>query len=149
MNLYYQTGNVASAPAAKCLSGTGDEVCGWDIHVSTSSPSVVLQTFTPDAGPGSDIVAAISGNVLRANGGVPTVGELGVHRIGTLTVSASGGGNVVVSGNLYVTAALAAANVTTGNTLATAAGGCAAGGLVLARPRRPYPSHPRQGAAPL
>jgi hypothetical protein len=72
-------------------------------------------------------VAAISGNVLRANGGVPTVGELGAHRVGTLVVSATGPGNVVVSGNLYVTAALAAANVTTGNTLATATAGCSAG----------------------
>jgi hypothetical protein len=46
-----------------------------------------------------------------------------VHRIGTLLVSATGPGSVTVSGNLYVTAALAAANVTTGNTLATATGG--------------------------
>jgi hypothetical protein len=121
LNLYYQTGTTPSATAAKCLNGVGDEVCGWDIHVSTTNPGVVLQTFTPN--PGSDIVAAISGNVLRANGGVPTVGELGIQRVGTLVVSATAAGNVVVAGNLYVTAALAAASVTSGNTLAIATTG--------------------------
>ncbi|MGH7291612.1 MAG: thrombospondin type 3 repeat-containing protein, partial [Myxococcota bacterium] len=77
-----------------------------------------LGLFTPN--PGSDIIAAVSGNVLRANGGIPTTGELGIHRIGTMQVTATGAGSVTVAGNLYVTAALAAANVTTGNTLATA-----------------------------
>jgi hypothetical protein len=124
LNLFYQTGGAASAPSTACLSGGGDEVCGWDVYVSTSSPSVVLQSFTPDAGVGSDIVAAITGNVLRANGGNPINGELGVHRIGTLVVSATGAGTVDVSGNLYVTASLAAATVTTGGTsLAVATGG--------------------------
>ena len=126
LNLFYQTGTTPS-PSNACLSGTGEEVCGWDIHVSTSGPGVVLQSFTPDTGPGSDIVAAISGNVLRANGGIPTTGELGTHRIGTLLVSATAPGSVTVAGNLYVTAALAAAPVTSGNTLATATTGGADG----------------------
>ena len=123
LNLFYQGGSNASSGSTVCLSGSGDEVCGWDVYVSTTSSSVVLQSFTPDTGTGSDIVAAISGNVLRANGGNPITGELGVHRIGTLVVSATGTGSVTVSGNLYVTAALAAASVTTGTTLANAAGG--------------------------
>ena len=40
MNVFYQTGNAASpgCPGVpptcnRCLSGTGDEVCGWDIHI--------------------------------------------------------------------------------------------------------------------
>jgi hypothetical protein len=123
LNLFYQAGTNASAPSTVCLSGSGDEVCGWDIYVATSSSAVVLQSFTPDTGTGSDIVANISGNVLRANGGNPITGETGVHRIGTLVVSATAAGSVTVSGNLYVTAALAAASVTTGNTLATATAG--------------------------
>jgi hypothetical protein len=123
LNLFYQTGTTSSAAGQACSTGGGDEVCGWDIYVSTSSPSVVLQSFTPDAGVGSDIVANISGNVLRANGGNPISGELGVHRIGTLVVSASAVGSVTVSGNLYVTAGLAAATVTSGNTLANAVTG--------------------------
>jgi len=131
LNLFYRndSGTTAS-PSNPCLSGTGHEVCGWDIHVLTSAPGVVLSNFIPN--PGSDTVWAISGNIWRGNGGVPTSGELGVRRIGTLVVSATTAGNVIVSGNLYVTAALAAANVTTGNTLATAvAGGDTDGDTVL------------------
>ncbi len=122
LNLFYQGGSVAST-GNPCLSGNGEETCGWDIHVSTSGPGVVLQSFTPDTNPGSDIVAAITGNVLRANGGLPTTGELGIRRIGTLVVGATAPGSVTVSGNLYVTASLQAAPVTSGNTLAVAAAG--------------------------
>jgi hypothetical protein len=111
LNVFYQTGSTPSASGHACLDGVGDEVCGWDIYISTSSPSIVLQSFTPDTGAGSDIVWNISGNVLRANGGNPINGELGPHRIGTLLVNASAAGSVNVSGNLYVTAALGAANV--------------------------------------
>ncbi|HTO55721.1 MAG TPA: thrombospondin type 3 repeat-containing protein [Myxococcota bacterium] len=121
LNLFYSTGNNASSANA-CLSGTGDEVCGWDIYVGTTG-GVVLQNFVPDTGAGSDIVAAISGNVLRANGGNPITGELGAHRIGTLTVAASSAGTVNVTGNQYVTAALAAATVTPGAVLGNAATG--------------------------
>jgi len=125
LNLFYQQfgGNV-SDPSKVCLSGDGDEVCGWDIWVS-SGPGITLLSFVPN--PGSDIVSNISGNVLRANGGDPISAETGVHRLGTLVVSASSAGsNVTVSGNLYVTAKLAAANVATGaagETLATSVDG--------------------------
>jgi hypothetical protein len=122
LNLWYKPGSTASASNA-CLSGTGDEVCGWDIYVGATG-GVVLQTFTADTQPGSDIVAAITGNVLRANGGNPITGELGPasKRIGTLVVSATAPGSLTVSGNLYVTAALAAAPVGSQNTLAIAGG---------------------------
>jgi hypothetical protein len=127
LNLFYQAGTVPSTvPANRCHTGDGDEVCGWDIHISTTSPDVVLQSFVPDTGPGSDVVAAISGNVLRANGGIPTDGELGIHRIGTLYVqkaNSSATGSVTVAGNLFVTSALAASPVTSGNILATATAG--------------------------
>ena len=92
LNLWYQqTGSNTSGPTV-CNTGTGDEVCGWDIYVATSAPGIVLQSFTPDAGAGSDVIGAISGNVLRANGGNPINGETGVHRIGTLLVSATTAG---------------------------------------------------------
>jgi hypothetical protein len=124
LQLFYQTGPANSTTGTVCLSGNGDEVCGWDIHVSTTSSTVILQTFVPDAGAGSDIVWAISGNVFRANGGIPTTGEaVGSHRIGTLHVSkasADAAGAVTVAGNLFVSAALAAVPVTAGNTLAIA-----------------------------
>jgi hypothetical protein len=125
LNLFYQTTptSTPSAASTACLSGGGDEVCGWDFYVAASVPGVVLQSFTPDAGAGSDVIGAISGNVLRANGGNPITGELGVHRIGTLFVAATTTGSVSVSGNLYVNASLAATNVTTGNVLANAVAG--------------------------
>jgi Thrombospondin type 3 repeat len=119
LNLYYQqTGAGSPSGPNVCLSGTGPEVCGWDVYVSTSAPTIVLQSFSAD--PNSDVIGAISGNVLRANGGNPINGETGVHRIGTVFVSATTTGTVSVSGNLYVTASLAAAPVDTGNVLANA-----------------------------
>jgi hypothetical protein len=120
LNLFYQQTGAGTSGSAVCNNGTGDEVCGWDIYVGTSAPGVVLQSFTPDTGPGSDNMGAISGGVLRVNGGNPINGETGVHRIGTLFVTASTTGTVTVTGNLFVTASLAAANVTTGNVLANA-----------------------------
>jgi hypothetical protein len=120
LNLFLQQTGSNTSGATVCNTGSGDEVCGWDVYVATSVPGVVLQSFTPDAGAGSDIIGAISGNVLRANGGNPINGETGIHRIGTLLVAATTAGSVSVSGNLYVTAALASQNVTTGNVLANA-----------------------------
>ena len=133
LNLFYKNtaGTVASSvPANRCVSGDGHEVCGWDIWVSTTHPSIILQSFVPDTAVGpegvpSDIVAAISGNVARANGGIPTTGELGIHRIGTLYVTklnAGAVGEVKVAGNLYVDTMLTQPTppVTSGNTLAIA-----------------------------
>ncbi len=123
LNLFYQQiGGNASAAGTVCLSGEGDEICGWDIYVGASAPTMVLQSFTPN--PGSDIVANISGNVLRANGGDPINGEIGIHRLGTLVVSTSAAGpTLTVSGNLSVTAKLASTNVATGNILAQGVSG--------------------------
>src|SRR5262245_11459895 len=81
LNIWYlQTGAATSGAGTVCSTGTGDEVCGWDIYIAGSG-GVILQSFTPN--PGSDIVANISGNVLRANGGDPIAGEIGPHRLGT------------------------------------------------------------------
>ena len=123
LNLWYLPGSTPSG-SNPCLSGLGDEVCGWDFHVGATG-GVVLETFTADTQPGSDIVAAISGNVLRANGGNPITGEIGPtpRRIGTLVVSATAVGSVTVVGNLIVTAALAAAPVGSQPPLATASVG--------------------------
>ena len=116
LNLFYQTdANTPSAPQTPCLNGGGAEVCGWDIYVAGSG-GMVLQSFTP--APGADNVGFVNNNVLRVNGGDPINGELGAHPIGSLTVAATAAGSVTVSGNLYVTASLTAAPVTTGTTLA-------------------------------
>jgi hypothetical protein len=128
LNVFYDAGSNASSGCPgvpptcnRCLSGTGDEVCGWDIHIGTSNPLITLTGFAPDTSPGSDVVWAISGNVLRANGGNPLDGELGVHRIGAVTVTAAPGasGNVLPVGNLYAGADLGAYAVSVGNFLGT------------------------------
>ncbi len=116
LNVFYSTGTTAS-PSNPCLSGTGDEVCGWDIHIGSTNPLITLTNFVPEA----DIVWAISGNVLRANGGNPLTGQLGAHRIGTLTVAAALGatGSVTVQGNLVATANLGTLVPVIGNALGT------------------------------
>ncbi|MEX2208583.1 MAG: thrombospondin type 3 repeat-containing protein [Myxococcota bacterium] len=126
LNVFYDTGTTASpgCPGVpptcnRCLSGTGDETCGWDIHIGATDPSITLENFIPE--PGYDVVWAITGNVLRANGGDPIIGELGVHRIGAVIVSAApaGSGSVTVTGNLSVNSSLIAVPITTGTVLAT------------------------------
>jgi len=77
-------------------------VRGFDVHVE-GTRGVTLDSF--DAG-GGDVVAAITGNVLRANGGDYAAGALDPQRIGELIVSATSGGDVRVMGNMYVTADL-------------------------------------------
>jgi hypothetical protein len=146
LNLFYSTGSNPSTPAQVCLSGAGDEVCGWDVYVGTTG-GVVLQRFVADTGAGSDIVAAISGNVLRANGGNPINGELGAHRIGALTVAASSAGTVTVNGNLYVTAALAAATVPTGAALGSTATDTDGDGIPDATDNCPTVANPDQADA--
>jgi hypothetical protein len=101
--VYYDGGsNPTSGGETACENGAGDEVCGFDVHVEGTG-GVTLDSF--DAG-GADVVAAITGNVLRANGGDYAAGTLGPQRIGELVVSAISSGNVRVMGNMYVTADL-------------------------------------------
>ena len=132
LNLYFQTGTLnspgcpGSPPTCKVCDptnpGPGDEVCGWDIHIGATHPSITLESFTPDnTEPGSDRVWAISGNVLRVNDAKAITGELGVHRIGSLVVSAApgGSGSVVVTGNLTANHQLGGVVPQTGNFLGT------------------------------
>ncbi|MGI9610813.1 MAG: thrombospondin type 3 repeat-containing protein [Acidimicrobiia bacterium] len=117
VNLYYRALGTASAdPGTVCVTGEGAEVCAWDVHI-TGLGGMTLDSFTPVG----DIVANISGNVLRFNGGDPLAGELSTSGIpmGTLMVSASAPGSAEVTGNLFVTAALSTSSVTTGVVLAT------------------------------
>jgi hypothetical protein len=104
INLYYDGGSTPTTGVGEtaCENGAGDEVCGWDVHVEGTG-GVTLDSF--DAG-GADVVAAITGNVLRANGGDFASGTLGPQRIGELIVSATAGGDVRVAGNMYVSADL-------------------------------------------
>lgn len=87
----------------------GDEVCGWDIDIITTG-DVTLVGFEP--GLGTNIMFQLTASELWMNGGDPLAGQVGTHRIGTLSVSSGAAdGTVEVVGNLYVTADLGTAAV--------------------------------------
>jgi len=108
LNLWIQHGTLLSEPNVACSgTGPGDEFCGWDVRVvvdSVVAGDVTLVAFVPE--PGTDVVFSLTSAELRGNGGNPLLGQVGAHRYGTLTVSATGSGTVEVLGNLFVTAAL-------------------------------------------
>jgi hypothetical protein len=127
LNLYIQHDGVPSDPNVACSGeGLGGEYCGWDIQVVTTGDAVI-ESF--DAEPGADVVSNPTAVELRANGGDPFLGQVGLHRVGTLMVRAPGGssGSVDVVGNLYVTAALETGDVPT-TTLALVGGPCGVDG---------------------
>ena len=126
LNLYIQHDEVPSDPNVACSGdGLGDEYCGWDLQIMTTGDAVI-ESF--DAEPGADVVSNPTAVELRANGGDPILGQVGIHRVGTLMVRAPGGssGSVDVVGNLYVTAALTTSDVPT-TTLALVGGICGEG----------------------
>ena len=114
LNLFIHQDGVAADPNVACsgTAGAGDEFCGWDLHI-VSSGGITLDDFLPE--PGTDIVFNRTSGELRSNGGDPLLGQVGTHRIGTLTVSPGAGGGAVgsvdVVGNLYVTSFLQTAPI--------------------------------------
>jgi len=85
--LYLDAGGTASALGSPCLDGEGDEICAWEIDLSTVGP-VSLQSFLPD--PGRDVVWNFTGSSLRATGGEAIDGELGPLRLGEIVLAVSG-----------------------------------------------------------
>ncbi len=122
LNLFIHQDGVAADPNLACsgAAGAGAEFCGWDLHIVSSG--VTLDAFVPE--PGTDIVfnPDLTSGEFRGNGGDPLLGQVGTHRIGTLTVSPAAGGGAIgtvdVVGNLYVTAFLQTATLPS-NALAT------------------------------
>ncbi len=106
-----------ATPLADYCAGTadpntaGDEVCMWDVHV-VATAQLVIDGFTPAPGVVSHVESSGNDPILRANGGDPADSDspLDPEPIGVLMVSAppGGSGEVVVTGNLYVTTLLAA-----------------------------------------
>jgi hypothetical protein len=104
-----------SDPNLACSGAGGDEFCGWDLKIEATG-GARLEEFTKE--PSEDIVFHLdpnTGDVLRANGGDPILGQVGAVPLGTLRVSASSSpGTVDVTanpgdrGNVYVTSALTA-----------------------------------------
>jgi hypothetical protein len=110
LNVYFHHGTVLPDPNLAC-SGvvTGDEVCGWDLHIIATG-DVTLVDFVPE--PGTDIVFNLMPSELLMNGGDAIAGQVGTHRIGTLSISSGAAdGAVEVIGKLYVTADLGTAAV--------------------------------------
>ena len=113
LNLWVHQDGVAADPNLACSggAGAGDEFCGWDLHIVSSG--ITLVDFVPE--PGMDIVFNRTDGEFRSNGGDPLLGQVGTHRIGTLSVSPGAGGGAVgsvdVVGNLFVTAFLQTAPV--------------------------------------
>ena len=110
---------VASAPGERCAgtadpNSAGDEICMWDIHI-VGTGALVFDSFVPAAG----VVAAIDSSgadpLLRANGGDPTDPNAppGAEPVGVLNVAAppGGGGQVQVTGNVWVSTLLSAESV--------------------------------------
>ncbi len=113
LNLFIHQDGVAADPNLACsgTAGAGAEFCGWDLHIVSSG--VTLDSFVPESG--TDIVFNLTSGEFRGNGGDPLVGQVGTHRIGTLTVSPAAGGGAVgtvdVVGNLWVTGVLQTASL--------------------------------------
>jgi hypothetical protein len=110
LNVYFHHGTVLPDPNLAC-SGivTGDEVCGWDIDIIATG-DVTLVGFVPEPEP--ETVFNLMASELRMNGGDPIAGQVGTHRIGTLSISSGAAdGTVEVVGNLWVTAELETAAV--------------------------------------
>ena len=94
LNLFYQqTGGNTSAPGTVCLSGTGDEVCGWDIYVGASAPTIVLQSFTPTRPAPTSSRNISAATCCGRTAAIRSTARLGIHRLGTLVVSASAAGS--------------------------------------------------------
>lgn len=77
-----------------CVSGNGDEVCGWGIDLEASGALSMLE-FVP-AEPGSTIWN-LESQRLRANGGLGGAGQIGSVDIGILRLERSGDA-VVIAG---------------------------------------------------
>jgi hypothetical protein len=122
--LCIQQPGIGSDPNLACSgAGSGDEFCGWDLRI-VATDGAMLVDFVPDDP--NAVVFNLTPSELRGNGGNPILGQVGAHPVGTLTVKAtSAPGTVQVTGNLYVTSALATAPVEANTLAATAADACA------------------------
>ena len=109
LNLYIDGGPVDSPAGDKCTGdGTGDELCAWDIAIGVSD-GMAIDDFLPEAG----VVASFDATALRANGLDAFSPTAGPQRIGTLTVSSLGDGELTLVSGIAVTSALAAEPLST------------------------------------
>ncbi|MFQ5513870.1 MAG: thrombospondin type 3 repeat-containing protein [Myxococcota bacterium] len=102
LNLYIDSGSILSIPGTVCSgSGWGDENCSWVLRLQTT-PGVTIDSY---ALPGL-VVNDESPTELRIVGGDPFNGEVGVRRIGSVTVSSLVKGRIELTGGQLALASL-------------------------------------------
>ncbi|MHA7838933.1 MAG: hypothetical protein ACX98W_15855, partial [bacterium] len=101
--LYLDGGSEAS-PEIRCATGTGDEVCFWNLALQAGG-TATISSFVPAAGLVHHLGAG--GTTLGVNGGDPWRGDLGPRRIGELVLDGgSGGGGLELTAGQAVDASL-------------------------------------------
>lgn len=139
--LYLDGGPAASAPGTACNDGAGDEVCGFDLEL-TSIGGVTFTSFEVD--PGADLMVNLGASSVRING-LDAVGPgVGPQRLGRLFLNAPSG-EVELSAGETIGADLASETLASqtlvtvpepGQLLALLSGGGLLAGLSRARRRR-------------
>ena len=124
LNLWIDNGSQATEPASAVCDGTGgttpgEEWCMADYHL-TADPNVTIESLTPD--PQTDMVLNQQADFARFNFGDPINGVAGASRVGSLTASATGDGNINVVGEQWVDTTLTALDASQVDPLVTAGG---------------------------
>jgi hypothetical protein len=109
LHLYFNHGT-APGTGTPCLDGTGEQVCGWDIHFSTTG-SVMFEPGDPNTAPVANVVWNVQPTLIKANGGDPENGESGPTKFADVAVSSTGPGSVELTGKHFVGASLALGTV--------------------------------------
>lgn len=91
LHLYLETGSTPSASNA-CDFGDGNEICQWLIHATGEGP-VTFQSFSPVG----DVRSQLDGTTFSATGGDFDLGQLGVFKLGDLSIVSLGAGSVALS----------------------------------------------------
>jgi hypothetical protein len=119
LHLYYRNPGGASAPNSVCETGTGAEICGWDLRfLATGGIATDANGFVPTG----DVVFKRTSGQLNANGGDAINGQSGNVKIGDVAISATGPGTFHLANGSYVTAALGLGTAGTTLLAVTAAG---------------------------
>jgi hypothetical protein len=89
--LYIDGGSVPSQTGEACVEGAGDEICGYELHL-TGLDGLTFADFTSD--PAADLIENLSAGELKLNGLDGVSPSPGPKRIGELLVNATTGGAV-------------------------------------------------------
>jgi hypothetical protein len=107
--LYIDGGAVTSAPGSACDTGSGNEVCGFDLQLSALT-GLALSGFNAD--PGANLVTNLSAGEIRINGLDTIAPTSGAKRIGELLVDAVLGGTLELTSGEAIGADLGSETLT-------------------------------------